>query len=215
MNTFSNSNYCKLITAILFVFVFPGNFSFAQTTEKSMRQVKGSVLSSKDTPKIRLKFDRKFKFAGSQEFVLYDRAKAGQYFFVEAEGKKIKRMFMVQFEGFLPDIDAKYDYNEPQTIEISGLKYFSNVEFVPNVEMAVKAVPDSDTARAAKFLQDKGFILMKSLVFQRFVRVIDETKRNEFILVYIEDAENDSAGQKEKLLQGLSERALKNFKVLK
>lgn len=164
---------------------------------------------STDTPKIRLKFDKKFKFAGSHEFILYDRANAEQYFFVEAKDKKIKRMFMLQFEGFLPTIDAKYEYNEPKTIEFGGLKYFSNAEFVPNVEMALKAVPDSDIARAAKFLQDKGFVLMKSLVFQRFVRIVNETKTKEFIMLYIEDAEN------EKAITGLSERALQNFKVLK
>lgn len=195
----------KFITLTIFI-CLSGSFSFAQT---SIRSVKGSVLISTDTPKIRLKFDKKFKFAGSHEFILYDRANAEQYFFVEAKDKKIKRMFMLQFEGFLPTIDAKYEYNEPKTIEFGGLKYFSNAEFVPNVEMALKAVPDSDIARAAKFLQDKGFVLMKSLVFQRFVRIVNETKTKEFIMLYIEDAEN------EKAITGLSERALQNFKVLK
>ena len=118
-------------------------------------------------------------------------------------------MFMLQFEGFLPNIDAKYDYNEPNTVELGGLKYFSNAEFVPNVELALKAVPDSDIVHAAKFLQDKGFVLMKSLVFQRFVRVVNESKRDEFIMLYIEDAEN------EKSIQGLSDRALQHLKVLK
>ena len=197
MKTFS-----KLVIFILLL----GSFSFAQN---STRQVEDRILNSSDLPKIRLKFNKKFKFAGSHEFVLYDRAKAEQYFFVVAEDKKIKRMFMLQFEGFLPKIDAKYEYNEPNTIDFGGLKYFSNAEFIPNVEQALKAVPDSDIARAAKFLQDKGFTLMRSLVFQRFVRVVDESKRNEFIMLYIEDA-ND-----EKAKENLSERALENFKVLK
>ncbi len=197
MKTFS-----KLVIFILLL----GSFSFAQN---STRQVENRILNSSDLPKIRLKFNKKFKFAGSHEFVLYDRAKAEQYFFVVAEDKKIKRMFMLQFEGFLPKIDAKYEYNEPNTIDFGGLKYFSNAEFIPNVEQALNAVPDSDIARAAKFLQDKGFTLMRSLVFQRFVRVVDESKRNEFIMLYIEDA-ND-----EKAKENLSERALENFKVLK
>ena len=200
--------FSKILVAIIVVFLF-GNFSFAQTTQNVSRKVKGRVLTSNDAPKISLKFDKKFKFVGSHEFVLYDRANAAQYFFVEAEGKKIKRMFMLQFEGFLPNIDAKYDYNEPNTVELGGLKYFSNAEFVPNVELALKAVPDSDIAHAAKFLQDKGFVLMKSLVFQRFVRVVNESKRDEFIMLYIEDAEN------EKSIQGLSDRTLQHFKVLK
>jgi hypothetical protein len=200
MNMFS-----KPIAAFIFVCLL-GVFSFAQSP---LRRVQGRILTSKDLPKIRLKFDKKFKFSGSHQFVLYDRAKAEQYFFVEAESKKIKRMFMLQFEGFLPNIEAQYNYNEPNSVEFGGLKYFSNAEFVPNVEMALKAVPDSDIARAARFLQEKGFVQMKSLVFQRFVRVIDEAKRNEFIMVYIEEAED------EKSLQDLSDRARENFKVLK
>ena len=119
---------------------------------------------------------------------------------------------MLQFENFLPNIDGKYQYNEPNSAEIGGLKYFSNTENVPNVEAALKAVPDSDIAKAAKFLQDKGFILMKSLKYQRFVRVLDNAKRSEFIMLYIEDSESSDSSEKNDDFQ---RRALANFKVLK
>lgn len=192
----------------IFASVFLSALFAASTSAQSLRSVKGQVLTSTESPKIRLKFDKKFKFAGSQEFVLYDRARAEQYFFVEAEGKQIKRLFMLQFEGYLPKIDARYDYNEPRLAEIGGLSYFSNSETVPDVEAALKAVTDSDIARAARFLQEKGFVLMKSLRFQRFVRVVDEAKRNEFIILYVEDAPKaDSAD--------LQSKALANFKALK
>jgi hypothetical protein len=194
------------IVICLFVFTVTAQ----QNTDKTNREVKERILTSKSNPKIRLKFAKKFKFVGSQEFTLYERAKAEQYFFIESENKKIKRLFMLQFESFLPEItDGKYDYNEPNSIEIGGLKYFSNTENVPNVEMALKAVPDSDIAKAAKFLQDKGFILMKLLKYQRFVRVLDDAKRSEFIMLYVEDAEipNNNGD--------LQSRALANFKVLK
>lgn len=203
----------KKLSAICFViglFVFT---TTAQNIDKPNREVKGRILISKSNPKIRLKFGKHFGFIGSQDFVLYDRANAEQYFFVEAENKKIKRLFMLQFERFLPEItDGKYDYNEPNSLEIGGLKYFSNTENVPNVEMVLKAVPDSDIAKAAKFLQNKGFTLMKSLKYQRFVRVLDDAKRSEFIMLYVEDAENQDSSEKNNNLQ---KRALANFKVLK
>ncbi len=203
--------YMKL-SGLLFVFILLGNFVSAQNADKSDRKVKGRVLTSKDAPELRLKFGKNFRFVGSHEFILYDRAKAEQFFFVEAANKKIKRLYMLQFESFLPNINGKYDYNEPQTVEIGGLKYFSNTEKVPNVEMALKAVPDSDIAKAAKFLQDKGFILMKSLKYQRFVRVLDDSKRSEFIMLYIEDLESSDSSDKNDDFQM---RALANFKVLK
>lgn len=77
--------------------------------------------------------------------------------------------------------------------------------------MALQTVPDSDIAKAAKFLQDKGFVLMKSLKYQRFVRVLDEAKRSEFIMLYIEDAENGGNAE----TKDLPNRALANFKILK
>lgn len=208
MTLFSNLSTKFLISIFILLSGFP---AFAQSLEKPNRQVKGRTLTSKNMPQLRLKFDKKFKFGGTQEFVLYDRAKAEQFFFIEAENKKIKRLYMIQFESFLPNIEGKYNYNEPQTVEFGGLKYFSNSENIPNVEMALQAVPDSDIAKAAKFLQDKGFILMKSLKYQRFVRVLDDTKRSEFIMLYIEDAENGKNTE----TKDLPSRALANFKILK
>jgi len=200
----------KKLFAIFFAFgLFVFTVTAQQNTVKSEREAKGRVFVSKSTPEIRLKFGKKFKFAGSQEFVLYDRANAAQYFFVEAEDKKIKRLFMLQFEGFLPGIEGKYDYDEPNSATVGGIKYFSNSENIPDVEAALKAVPDSDIAKAAKFLKDKGFILMNSIKYQRFVRVLGEAKRNEFIMLYVEDAEMPNNNV------DLQTRALANFKVQK
>ena len=198
----------------LAIFFLLGSFvlTAAQNIDQSARAVKGRILISKDAPELRLKFGKKFKFAGSQRFVLYDRANAEQYFFVEAANNKIKRLYMLQFEGFLPKIDGTYDYNEPQTVEIGGSRYFSNTENIANVEAALSAVPGSDIAKAAKFLQDKGFTLMKSLKYQRFVRVLDEDKRREFIILYIEDAD---IADLSKQSEDFQRRALANFKVLK
>jgi hypothetical protein len=184
--------------------------AFAQTSVKPPRKVKGRVFSSEEAPKIRLKFDKKFEFAGSHEFVLYERARAEQYFFVEHENKKIKRMYLLQFEGFLPGVEAAYNYSEPRSAEIGGAKYFSNAESIPETAAALRAVPDSDVARAAKFLQDRGFILMKSLVFQRFVRVVGDDRRREMIVLYVEETDGKTTR-----LEELEKRALAGFKVLK
>jgi hypothetical protein len=119
---------------------------------------------------------------------------------------------MLQFESFLPNIEGRYDYGEPQSVNISGIDYFSNTESVPNVEAALKAVPDSDIAKAAIFLRSKGFTLMNALVYQRFVRVVSDDKRREFIMLYVEDAENSDS---EKQMKSLQKVALKNVKIIK
>jgi hypothetical protein len=198
----------------ILVFVFfglCGAAAFGQTKEESLRKVKKQILTSTGSPEIRLKFDKKFKFAGSNEFVLYGRANAEQYFFVESENKKIKRLYMLQFERFLPGAEGTYNYDEPQSLKIEGLDYIANIESVPNVEAALKAVPDSDIAKAAAFLQGKGFKLMNSLIYQRFVRVVSADKRREFIILYVEDAEGNNAETQGKTLQ---KNALSQFRVL-
>jgi hypothetical protein len=46
-----------------------------------------------------VRFDQRFKYIGSQKFILYDRAQVEQHFFVHAdEQRRIKRMYMLQFE---------------------------------------------------------------------------------------------------------------------
>lgn len=181
----------------------------ADVSAQAAGSVTGRVFTSTDAPPLRLKLEKKLKFVGSHDFALYDRAKAEQFFFVEVEGKTIKRLLMLQFESFLPDAEGKYDYNEPHSAEIGGRRYFSNSETIPDVEAALKALPGSDIAKAADFLRNKGFKPMKSLKYQRFVRVLDDLKRSEFIILYVEDAA-DSVD-----VTDLQKRALAAFTVLK
>src|ERR1044071_6337865 len=59
------------------------------------RRVKGQTLTSDVLPPIKIKFDKAFKYVGSQSFVLYNSAQVEQFFFVAADKGRIKRMFMV------------------------------------------------------------------------------------------------------------------------
>jgi len=206
--------------------------TFAQSANKpeakQMRRVKGQVLTSTYLPPIRIKFDKAFKHVGSQKFTLFERAQAEQYYFVDAdEQQRIKRMYIVQFEGYLPNINATYDYPSAKTVDLAGQSYIVEAQVVPSVSTVLKQNPQSDAARAVSFLENKGYRAGESVLFQRFVRLVDEAKRNEFILLYIEDlsgtgftaadfAKDERAfSQKEKILQELSNRALKGFTVLK
>ena len=53
----------------------------------------------------------------------------------------------------------------------------------------------------------------EAIRFQRFVRLVDEAKRNEIILIYVEDAGTLSGP--EKLGKDFLARALKGFTILK
>lgn len=195
---------CCLVTISLLGF----NLSQVQT-----RVVKDQVLTSTYLPSIRIKFDDRLKYVGSQKFVLYERAQVEQFFFVEADGeRRIKRMYFAQFEGYLPGVDAKYNYPVTDTVTLAGETYLVNAQSVPNAAAVLKQNPESDAARAVSFLESKGYRLNEAIRFQRFVRLVDEAKRNEIILIYVEDAGILSAP--EKLGKEFLDRALKGFKVL-
>ena len=95
--------------------------SSAKTEANQTRRVKGQVLTSIYLPSIRVRFDKRFKYIGSQKFILYDRAQVEQVFFVDADNQqRIKRMYMVQFEGYLPNINATYDYPATKLLVLAG-----------------------------------------------------------------------------------------------
>lgn len=190
--------------------------SSAKIESNQTRRVKHQVLTSTYLPSIRVRFDKPFKYIGSQRFILYDRAQVEQHFFVDADNQqRIKHMYMVQFEGYLPNVNATYDYPLTKTVELGGQTYIVNAESIPNVPAALKQNPQSDVARAASFLEGKGYRISESIIFQRFVRLVDGAKRNEFILLYVEDASGGASSEKDKEMQEFSSRALKGFTILK
>ena len=181
---------------------------------KRIRGVKGQVLTSTYLPPIRIRFDKSFKYVGSQKFILYERAPAEQRFFVDAgPDGLVRRMYMLQFESYLPNVDAKYDYAPAETVRLGGEEYIVNAESVPNVAAALAQNPQSDSARAVEFLKGKGYRVGESVRFQRFVRLVDDAKRSEFIMLYVEDA--GAAQADEKSMREFRERALKGFVILK
>ena len=188
----------------------------AKTESNQMRRVKRQVLTSTSLPPIRIKFDKAFTYVGSQSFILFDRAQVEQHFFVNVDKqKRIKRMYMMQFEGYLPNIKATYDYPLTKTVTLGGQTYIVNSEGIPNVPAVLKQNPQSDVTRAASFLESKGYRISESIMFQRFVRLVDDAKRHEFILLYVEDAVTGASAENEKVRQEFSGRALKGFRILK
>lgn len=220
-----------LSAAAIFCGMLLSNFVNAQTGNRSadqLRHVKKRVLTSTALPTIRLKFDKTLKYAGSQNFTLYGRAQAEQFYFVEAdERQRIRRMFIVQFEGFLPNVNQTYDYPATKIVNIGGQNYIVNASMTPDVAAVLKKNPETDAAQAASFLEGKGFRVGGDVLFQRFIRVVDEAKRHEFILIYIEDLSGTgftaadllkggrAENQTDKIFEELQKRALSSFEVLK
>ena len=189
------------------------------------RTVSGQTLTSTALPAVKLIFEKEFHYAGGHSFVLYDVANAEQHFFVDADKDGlIKRMYWIQFEGYLPNNTHSYDYKARKTVNIGGLDFIADA-YARNIK-ANPGRPDSDGSRARAFLASKGFKLGSDEVMsQRLVHLIDEAKRNELMIIYLEDLtplkltaadlapDGKSAAEWEKVAAGLLDRATKNMKL--
>ena len=197
----------------------------SNTAPPVSRTVSGQALKSKDTPAVRLEFDKAFKYAGGQSFVLYDVANAEQHFFVDADKEgRIKRFYWIQFEGYLPANTHTYKYTPTKVINIGGFDFIADA--YPRSLKGNLGRPDSDGNRARAFLASKGFKMAGTeILSQRLVHLVDEAKRNELMIIYIEDlgdtglnaadlSEGGSARARwPEIAQGLLDRAQKNMKV--
>jgi hypothetical protein len=191
------------------------------------RSVKGQVLDSRELPAVRLRFDKAFSYAGSQEFILYDVARAEQHFFVDADKQgRIKRMYWVQFEGYLPSNSQSYRYRVNKVVNIGGLDFIADA-YARNIK-GNPGRPDSDGNRARTFLEGKGYRMASDDVMsQRLVHLVGEQKRNELMVIYMEDlagmgltagdlgTDGRASGRWEEISKGLLERALKGMEVRK
>ena len=156
-------------------------------TRAEARKVTGQTLTSTYLPAVRIKFDKAFKYVGNQSFVLYEVARAEQHFFVDADTKgNIKRMYWVQFEGYLASNTHSYDYKITRTVDIGGLSFIADAQ-ARNIS-GNPGRADSDGSRARAFLEAKGYRMASNeVLWQRLVHLIDESKRNELMIIYLED----------------------------
>lgn len=199
--------------------------SMAAAAQQPSRAVKGQVLSSTGMPAVRLEFDKAFKYAGGHDFILYNVARAEQHFFVEADKQgRIKRLYWVQFEGYLPDNTHTYKYQVNKSVNIGGLDFIADA-YARNIK-ANPGRADSDGSRARAFLESKGFRWgSDEILFQRLVHLIDEPKRNELMIIYAEDLTalgltaadlapgGSAAARWDEVSTGVLNRALKGMKV--
>jgi hypothetical protein len=175
-------------------------------------------------PAVRAEFDNRFKYAGTQSFVLYDVANCEQHFFVDADEKGwIKSLYWLQFEGYLPDNTETYDYEVTKTVTIGGLDFIADA--YGRTTTGNSGNPASDGNRARAFLESKGYRMAEHIMSQRLVHLVGEDMRNELMIIYSEELTSRgltaadvseggrAAGEWDALAKGLLERALKNMKL--
>jgi hypothetical protein len=155
----------------------------AQTTKPLERSVKGHTLTSPHTPSIKLTFDPQFKYAGADRFDLYGIANAEVHVFVNAdEQKRVRRMFWVQFEGFLPNNSETYNYKSSRIAKFGPLEFLADTR-----PFGTPDNPQSDGGHVKRLLEKQGLTWPESAVRLRLIHLPNPDRRHELMIIYVED----------------------------
>jgi hypothetical protein len=206
------------------VFSALGTLRSGNLSNPKERYVNNNVIISDDMPPIRIKVNKVFKHVGNIQFNLKEIAQVERVIFVDADKRRVKRMFIVQFEGFLEGVNDYYKYSLKNPITLGRNTYGSNAWFYDNAEH-IRENPGAEPDRTTAFLKAKGYHHEDKLMMARFVRPVGEAKRHEIIIFYFEnlsdagftpaDFDNDGKALESKrvLEKAFMERALKSFSI--
>lgn len=171
----------------------------------SGRAVEGHVLTSDATPEIEIEVAEEFGFVGhfpfeilgeSEEYPERFRGKpvaAGERFVfaVSDENNVVEKLFIVQFEGFLPSNEFVYNYNFDTAESIGENKYRQNLWFYDARALA-EDNPNSEGALTRRFLSDNGYSVADEYMMSRFVGLASEDRKSEIIIFYFEMLEGST-----------------------
>ena len=189
------------------------------------RRVEDNVLYSSELPDIRVRVAEEFRYLGKFDFILKDVAQGERYVFVDDEEGQVKRLFIFQFEGFIPGNEYTYNYNFDRAESMGDYKWRQNTWGYSN-EASARENPFNEGTLTADFLHSEGLELEDELVMSRFLMVPDDDRRHELILFYLENAGDlgiridelyTEAGPTKRwreLSVGLTERSRESFEIV-
>lgn len=149
------------------------------------RQVIGGELVSSSGPALRIRVDPALRHIGASELEIRGLALAERHHFVDAPDGHVRRMFVVQFEGFLPSNDETYRYRLPDPVTMGGETYGSWV-FGYSLAREIEEEPGAESADTARFLAAHGLSLDDEQLMARYARIIEPDARRELLLFYHE-----------------------------
>jgi hypothetical protein len=149
------------------------------------RPVDGRLITSAARPALKVRVGPGFAYAGCFPFDIRDVAHGTRYVFVDAEGARLRRLFVLQFEEFLPASKETYRYDMSTARDIGGQRFRENTFAYSNAASA--AEPNEGTLTAA-FLAQRGYEVPDVWTASRFVTLGSEDRRSELILFYLEPA---------------------------
>ena len=150
-----------------------------------MRGYADGVFTSDDLPPLRMRVAPELRYLGFFLFDLRQIARVERHVFVETERALVRRMLVLQFEGFLPNVDDVYRYALTDPRELGGERYGRRAS-VLSVSEERAGSPNAEMTHTATFLESKGLVLPDRHAVARFARIVGERRRRELLIFYHE-----------------------------
>jgi len=155
-------------------------------------RIKDNVLVL-DAPKLTLTLTPTFQYIGSFDFDIKAVAGGTRYIWGQVDhDKHLRRVFIVQTEGYYPGKPGAYPAEPPNAVAIAGDAYQHNVWIYDN-DLNARKNPGNESERTAAFMVSHGFAWESQLVMSRFGRATDTERKRELILFYFENLKDHSA----------------------
>jgi len=184
------------------------------------------TISGKISLKLEVAHD--FEYIGTQEIIIYNIAKVfhyifGNYYINIKQERCLSRLFFLQHEYFLPEINKQYEYDSKDIIELGGISWQRD-NFIDQTS-DYESEPNSDAFQLMSFVEKNNFKLPSRLLTNRLVTMINEEKNQELLLLYLEEVAEEKYMQlisNEKIIEDqweeekidLQKRALSVVKIL-
>ena len=130
-------------------------------------------------------------YAGAERFNLYGVADAEVHVFVEADAaRKMRRLYWVQFESYLPSNDNRYNYADGNTrFDLWGQPTW--LRWGPQPTTAPPRA-GSDRESVMRILAKAGYSVPAEVMNVRMVQMLDDPEgtgrgRRELMIIYSED----------------------------
>lgn len=167
----------------------PDSFAIGEPAEAAERRIIENTVVSEHNPALAIRVDPALAYLGRHAIRIRDVAAGERIVFADHSAGSVKRMLIMQYEGFLPGIEEQYRYNLSNSPVVAGYPFRSNA-FAFDLAVSRRENPGGESADTARFLEAKGLTFPNIWMMWRSLTVTDAARRNELIIFYVEAPEN-------------------------
>lgn len=205
MRFFSKNFLSKFAAAVSFSLVLFAAHGGGAESLSPLRTVEGNRLISPIEPVAAIELPKSIQYVGGDRWILNGIADCEVHVFVEAdEAKRVARLYVLQFESYLPSRPELHSRNaDTQTARLGNLDFLVKARFGSSEE---EPRPGSDTEHIQMLLKRGGYVRPKEMMNVRFIHFLDERRRQELLIFYAEDLAQ-AGSTTERLLPGGADQA--------